>query len=159
MGEVSGPYGVQGWIKVNSYTEDPGAILDYPQWKLGLTGGWQDVDVVEGRRHGKSVVARLAGCADRDEAAALAGASVAIDRTQLPQLDADEFYWTDLEGLDVVNTSGTLLGRVISLMETGANDVLVVSNGKETLIPSLPDVIRSVDLQVGRIVADWEPDY
>ena len=117
LGEVVAPHGVRGWIKVKSYTENPAAILDYPRWKLGLTDGWHDLDVAEGRRHGNAVAVRLVGCEDRDRAVALTGAVVAIDRAQLPRLDHGEFYWSDLEGLEVVDTAGIRLGRVVSLME------------------------------------------
>jgi len=116
--------------------------------------------VIEGRRHGKGVVARLSGCDDRDQAATLMEQEIAVDRGRLPPPSADEWYWTDLEGLGVWNREGVCLGSVDHLFSTGVNDVLVVSGERERLLPfAWGDVIRSVDLEKGRIEVDWDPDF
>ena len=88
------------------------------------------------------------------------GQDIAIRHEQLEALDANEFYWVDLIGLDVVNQKQERLGKVLRLFETGANDVLVVAGQKEILIPfALPQIIKSIDLETGRIVVDWEADF
>ncbi|WJW74777.1 ribosome maturation factor RimM [Thiohalobacter sp. IOR34] len=160
VGRISGLYGVRGWVRVYSHTEPRENIVDYRPWYLQGAEGWQPCEVVEGRRHGKGVVARLAGYDDRTAAAALLGRDIAIRRDQLPETAEDEYYWTDLEGLEVVTTEGVELGRVDHLFATGANDVLVVRGERERLIPFVQgQVIRSIDLAAGRIEVDWDPDF
>ena len=160
MGRVSGAHGVRGWVRVKPYGEDAAALLDAPRWLLGTAGRWREVSVLEGRRHGAALLARLEGVADRDAAMALRGAEVALRRSQLPEPEEGEYYWSDLEGLVVETEGGEPLGRVERLLATGANDVLVVRGDRERLIPFLPgSVVREVDLDAGRIRVDWDPEF
>ncbi|ROR29825.1 ribosome maturation factor RimM [Inmirania thermothiophila] len=160
LGRVSGLYGVRGWVRVYSYTEPREGILRYDPWYLGHGGRWRRMDLVGGRRHGKGVVAALAGVADRDAAAALMGAQIAVRRSQLPPPAEGEYYWADLIGLEVRTVEGTPLGKVADLMETGANDVLVVRGERERLIPFLPgQVVRRVDVAGGLLEVDWDPGF
>ncbi len=159
LGRISGLHGVQGWVKVHSDTRPRENILEYSPWYLLRGGAWEPWEVVRGRPQGKTLVAQLRGCTDREQARRLMGATIAVRRSQLGQSE-EEYYWTDLEGLEVVTTGGVALGRVDHLMETGANDVLVVKGGRERLIPWLPEqVIREVDLEQGRILVDWDPEF
>jgi 16S rRNA processing protein RimM len=164
VGRIGAPYGVRGWVKVHSYTESPENILAYEPWYLRPAdkpnAPWQVADVEEARDHGKGVVAKFEGCNDRDAAALLRGMDIAIQRAQLPPAEAGEFYWVDLVGLRVVTLDGTELGTVDHLMETGANDVLVVKGERERLIPYVMEtIVRDVDLDAGIIRVDWEADY
>jgi 16S rRNA processing protein RimM len=160
LGRLSGLYGVQGWLKVHSDTEPREGIVRYPDWWVRQQGGWKRMRVEQGRRHGKGVVVKLEGIDDRDAAAKLLNAEVAVDRSELPDTAPGEFYWTDLEGLTVVCVDGTELGRVDHLIETGANDVLVVTGERERLIPYIPEqVIKQIDLEQGRMVVDWDPEF
>lgn len=171
LGRISGVFGVKGWLKVYSDTEPHDNILSYSPWYLRRRndlGEWQRYEVKTGRVHGKGLVVHLEGCNDRDEAAALVGRTVAIRTEQLPAAGKDEYYWRDLIGLEVVTTAGESLGVVEQMLETGANDVLVVrtsetGNGKkvrERLIPYIREqVIREIDLQAGRLVVDWDPEF
>ncbi len=153
-------YGVRGWIKVYSWTEPREAIVNYSPWQVKLAGGWREMRVAEGRRQGKGVVVRLEGCDDRDMAATLMGADIAVFRSRLPETAAGEYYWTDLVGLKVVTLDGTELGVVKSLMETGANDVLVIRGERERLIPCLiGDVVVEVDLEHRLMRVDWDPEF
>lgn len=159
LGQVTGLYGVKGWVKVHSYTEPREAILDYKDWLLLRDGDWQSVRLVEGKRHGKTVIARLEGVNDRDVAATYVDDDIGVPREQLPDAGRDEFYWADLEGLQVVHQDGRVLGRVAYLLATGANDVLVVKGDQEILIPFVQgEVIKDVDLAAGVINVDWEWD-
>jgi len=159
LGRVSGLFGVRGWVKVFSYTEPRDAILEYRRWYLSKDGSWQPQALQEGRRQGKSIVARLDGIDDRDAAEGLIGCAIAVDRNDLPAADDGTWYWADLEGLDVVHRDGTRLGKVAYLLETGANDVLVTNGDRERLIPFVADeVILDVDLDKGVITVDWEWD-
>jgi 16S rRNA processing protein RimM len=160
MGHISGPYGVQGWVKVRSYTSMPDDLLTYQPWYLNTGGSWQRIEVLEGRLHGKGLVARLPDCGDRESAAALTGTEIGIYRSQLPQTEHNEYYWNDLVGAQVVTLDGEVLGVVDYLLETGANDVLVVTGDRERLIPFIQgQVVASVDLDAGIIRVDWDVDY
>ena len=159
LGRIVGVHGVRGWVKIHSYTEPREAILEYSDWKLGQDGPWRPVELAEGRRHGKSVIARLRGCDDRDAAAGLVGSDIGIDRDSLPEPGEGEYYWADLEGMTVVHKDGTTIGRVAYVMATGANDVLVTEGPDEKLIPFVRDtVILGVDLATRVISVDWEWD-
>ena len=160
VGRISGLYGVRGWVKIYSYTEPRENILSYNPWLLNLAGGWTPVELLEGKRHGKGVIARLAGCEDRDAAARWLNTEIAIRRDQLPATAAGEYYWNDLIGLKVITTDGVELGVVKDLMETGANDVIVVEGDRERLIPYIwQRVVRDVDLDGGLMIVDWDPDF
>ena len=159
LGRISGLYGVRGWVRVFSYTEPREAVLNYPGWHIDRGGEWQSVQLAEGRRHGKSVIARLDGVDDRDQAAELIGCDIAVASDDLPPTEKGQYYWRDLEGLKVVHRDGSELGNVAYILETGANDVLVTAGDKERLIPFVVDeVIIDVDLAKGVITVDWEWD-
>jgi 16S rRNA processing protein RimM len=158
LGRIAGVHGIHGWVKVFSETEPRENILSYSPWYLGTTA--QSLAVLDGRRQGKGLVARLAGCSDRDRAAGLVGMEVAVRRDQLPPATADELYWADLEGLRVETASGDTLGRVDHLFSTGANDVLVVWGARVRLVPFLwGTAVEDVDFERGLIRVRWDPDF
>jgi 16S rRNA processing protein RimM len=157
IGKVGATYGVQGWIKVLSYTEWTNNILSYTPWYLEDKEHLQPVTVTDSREHGKSIVIKLAGYDTPEQSRCLTGKNIVIMRSQLPSLAKDEYYWSDLKGLTVINQDDVILGKVIYIIATGSNDVLVVKGEKEHAIPYLPnEVIKKVDLQQGVIYVDWE---
>ncbi len=159
LGRIVGTYGVRGWVKVYSYTHPPENIFEYSPWQLGIEGKWTTVGVSDGRRQGKGLIVRLEGVEDREQASRLMGMEVAVPRSQMPDPEPGAYYWFDLIGLRAINRDQVELGRVQDLIETGSNDVLVVKGEREHLIPYLPgDVVLEVDLKVGVIRVDWEPD-
>jgi 16S rRNA processing protein RimM len=167
MGRVAGPYGVLGWIRIIPYTEHVDGLGNYATWWLGReNASWREVKVKECAAHGNTLIALLEQHNDRNEAAALKGLDIAVPRSQLPVLaeKGDEgYYWSDLIGLEVINLSGELLGKVTGLIETGANDVLQVQDleesSRERLIPFIEPVIVKVDQTASRITVDWGLDY
>lgn len=160
VGRISSLYGVRGWMKIYSYTDPRENILRYDPWQMRIAGEWRAFEVAEGRRQGKGVVVRLADCRDRDSAHRFLGAEIAIRRQQLPVAQAGGYYWADLVGLAVVTREGIVLGVVDHLLETGANDVLVVAGERERLIPYLPGtVVQEVDLERDVIRVDWDPEF
>ena len=160
LGKVGGLFGVQGWVKLWSYTEPVENLLAYREVELGIGGQWRTGRLLEGRRHGGGLVGRFEGAADRDTAAALVGAEIAVARDRLPAPAEGEYYWADLVGLEVVNREGVSLGRVEEMMATGANDVMVVAGERERLLPFLPGLyVDSVDLAAGCITVDWDPEF
>jgi 16S rRNA processing protein RimM len=162
LGRISGLFGVRGWIKVYSYTEPREALLEYKEWLVGEAGGWTPVAVAEATTHGQGLVARLAGAEDRDAAARYVGADIAVPRERLPQTEQGEYYWADLEGLEVRHRDGRVLGRVSRMLATGAHDVMAVrpeGQEREILVPFVPgEVVLAVDLDNGVIDVDWEWD-
>ncbi|MGI9357199.1 MAG: ribosome maturation factor RimM, partial [Rhizobiaceae bacterium] len=118
---------MKGWVKVYSYTQPREAVLDYSRWFLKQDGNWRSVELAEGKKHGKGVIARLQSVDDRDAAAALIDCVIAVERDALPATEDGSFYWADLEGLKIVHRDGTEMGRVAYLLETGSNDVLVTT--------------------------------
>lgn len=159
FGRISGLFGVQGWLKIFSHARPREAIVDFSPWWVCRDGDWREYAVEDGRAHGKGVVVKLAGVDDRDKASELIGGEIAIPLAQLPPLAKGEYYWAQLVGLEVVTLAGQRLGTVDHLFETGANDVLVVRNGKEHWLPVTPEVIRAVDLDAGRVRVDWDPEF
>lgn len=160
LGEITGAHGVNGWVKVHSFTEPRTNLLDYRRWLLERDGAWQATDVERARESGKKLVAKFAGIDDRDSAAALTGTAIGVRRSAMPPPAPNEYYWADLEGLSVRNLEGDVLGTVERLVATGANDVLVLSGEGERLIPFVEgETVRRVDLEAGEILVDWDPSY
>jgi len=162
MGRIVGLYGVQGWLKIESWAEPRMRIFDYQPWLLSVAPGEElKISGVKGRAQGKGMVAQLPDVVDREQATALIGTDIYVIREQLPKPAEGEYYWVDLEGLEVVTTQDVVLGRVSHLFATGANDVVVVRDGeRERLVPFIQGLyVRSVDLSAGRMVVDWDPEF
>lgn len=175
MGRILGAFGIRGWVKVATFTEQIDTLCDYPQWWLRggvLTGGakaaeeWRSVEVTESKAHGGHVVALLATCADRTAAEMMRGAQIAVRRDSLPALADGEYYQSDLIGLEVLNTRGERLGKLVEIFGAGAHEVMRVvaaedGSGKphERLIPFVPQIARAVDVEAGEIRVDWELEW
>lgn len=160
LGRIGAPFGVRGWVKVLPFTAQPQNLLDFPRWWIAPAGdGWRELAIAESRVHGKALVVRPDGCADRAQAQALRGMQVAVPRSELQPARDGEYYWADLIGLSVANRDGVQFGSVEEMIATGANDVLVVRGGRERLIPFIAGVVLQVDLAGGRLVVDWGADY
>lgn len=164
LGRVAAPYGVRGWIKVQPYGDDPPAWCGMPHWWLGAEaadGGWRAYALTDCRPQGANLVAKLDGIDDRDAAERLRGALVGAPREALPGTAEDEYYWADLIGLAVVNEAGAALGRVASLIDTGAHQVLALRDeaGLERLLPFVEAVVKQVDRAAGVIRVDWQADW
>lgn len=161
MGRIAAAHGIQGWVKVQPFTEYLDSLLDYRTWWIGHEHGpWREVEVKQCEVHNKTLAAQFSGCPDRTAAEKLKGLLIAVPRSSLPKRDEGEYYWSDLIGLTVVNETGIPLGTVANLLETGANDVLCVhGDSGEILIPFVASAIRQVDLQNKTIRVDWSADY
>ncbi|MBV8679235.1 MAG: ribosome maturation factor RimM [Aquitalea sp.] len=160
MGFVRGAFGIKGWIKVQADTEYADGLFDYPVWWLGKDDSWKPYTFENGAVQPKGLSVKLQGIEDRDSAEALRGLQIAVPRSELPEAGSDEYYWSDLIGLSVVNQQGVVLGKVTELMETGANDVLVVEGEHgQRLIPFVGQFVLDVSLAEARISVDWGLDY
>ena len=159
MGRIAVPFGIKGWVKVQTFSDDPSALMNFESWRVGR-GEQQTFYAVEATQdHSNTLVAKLVGIDDRDAAFALRGQEISVARSDLPPPQEDEFYWSDLIGLKAVNREGVELGRVDSLLEGGAQDVLVIKGKREHLIPFVAAFVGKVDLAGGTIEVDWGEDY
>jgi 16S rRNA processing protein RimM len=160
VGGISGAFGVKGWLKVSSYTDPPENIFKYSPWQLCTANDGRPsraVQLVQGKLHGKGLVVQLEGIDDRDGAESLKGLEIRVERQRVPEPDSGHYYWADLEGLQVRNSAGVVLGQVDHLLDTGSNDVMVVCGEARHLIPFIVgDTVLSVDLDAGFIQIDWE---
>lgn len=169
VGRISSVFGVKGWVKIHSYTEPGDGLFGYAPWWLKTPHGVKPLEIDEYRAHGKGFVAHVRGVDDRDQAALLCGQNIAVERGQMPALPEGDYYWHQLQGLAVISHfegKPQRLGRVARLMETGANDVLVVApdaqsiDGRERLVPYVPgQFVQRVDLETGCIEVDWDPAF
>ena len=170
VGFVFGAYGVAGWVRIRPFSEDADALLKVKTWWLDKPA-LHDVDVQQVKLHGGDVVARLVGVTDRNVAEALKGAAVFIPQSHFPVLSDDEFYWTDLIGLEVENLQGEHLGKVTDMMSNGPQSILRIQPvaaveappeedaAQERLIPFVDAFIIKVDKEAKKIVVDWGLDY
>lgn len=159
IGKIGAPHGVRGWTKVQAFSEHgPEAILDYLPWLIAIGGApFKPIKLESAHAHGKGLLAKFEGYDSPEAVRALTNALLGVPRSQLPPPAAEEYYWSDLIGLTVINQDGAVYGKVISLLETGSNDVLVVKGEKEHGIPFLlGSVIQKVDLEKQEIHVDWE---
>ena len=166
VGSINGVYGIKGWVKVFSHTSPIEQILLYQPWSLHKGSKQVSVEVKEGKLHGKGVIALPDGFETRNDAESLVGYEIRIDANQLPELPEGEFYWHELEGMQVVNRAGEVFGVVDRMIETGANDVMVVSatsdsvDDEERLIPFVIDeIVDKIDMEQRTLTVNWEKDY
>lgn len=165
MGRVVGPWGVRGWVKVAPYGDGPEGLAAQRTWWLRDEGGaWRSHAVSEARAHSGTVVAAIAGYPTPEAAAVLKGREVAVPRSVLPKPKRGEIYLADLVGLEVVSAAGFALGKVAAVEDYGAHPLLRVKReaGKgeeDRLVPFVAPILQSVDLALGRITVDWEPEY
>jgi len=158
LGRLGAPYGVKGWIHVESHTDPPQRLLEYREWVLRLRSGERLTRrVTAARAHGVGLVAQLAGVGGRDAAAALTGALIEVERAALPPLGEREYYRADLIGFRVRNLEGAELGEVSHFVDAPAGAVLVAraADGHEHWVLAAPPHLRRVDLVAGEIVVDW----
>ncbi len=165
LGKLVGVWGVKGWVKLHSYTRNRADISQYKVWYLQKPRSKVEpvpIEVLNCREQGQGIVAQLEGVDDRDQAAAMSGQVIFVKQSDLPKLPEGEFYWQQLIGL-TVSSSEAVIGRIDSILETGANDVLVCNNVEEgkadVLIPYTDEIILEVDVNAGTMLVDWDPNF
>lgn len=164
MGRIVAPYGVFGWLKVVPDTEAFDGLFDYDTWWLGKGDDWREYQVETAKVHNDVLVVKLVGINDRDAAFACKSKQVAVPRAQLPKPEENEYYWSDLIGLNVKNQQDIDFGAIIDVFETGANDVLVIKKAdtpknEEKLLPFIAAVVLEVDLEAKTMLVDWDEDF
>ncbi len=167
VGKLGSTYGIRGWLRVYSSTEQAESIFDYQPWFLKVKGQWQSTELESWRHHNHDLIVKLKNVDDREAAQILANVEIGVDLSVFPQLQEGDYYWHDLIGCNVINLDGYAMGVVTEMMETGSNDVLVVrANSKdafgkqERLIPFLyQQVVKRVDLATKTIEVDWDAGF
>lgn len=173
LGRITTAYGIKGWVKIHSYTQPVEQILNYLPWQLLKGSSSQDRKLLQGRVQGKGVVGHFEGCDSRNQTEELIGYEIWVDQNQLPDLEKDEYYWYQLEGLAVINLEGDTLGLVDHMLDSGANDLMVIKSAdnttsdskssspkKERLVPFvLGEIVKEVDLESGQIRVNWATDW
>jgi len=158
LGRIGAPFGVQGWLKVQSYTDPLEGIVRYGTWELHRGGSLGRRVVLDWKRAGSGVAVQLEGVASREAAQALTGAEVRVERAELPPTAPGEHYWHDLIGLEAFGLQGEPLGRVAGILELPAHPVLVLEGDRERLVPLVAERLAGVDEEAGRLTLDWHPD-
>jgi 16S rRNA processing protein RimM len=157
MARIAAPFGIKGWLKLQIFTEHADSLDQFDTWFMSTPTGWQEVEVEDFAVNVKAVVVKLKGCDDRSAAELLKKREIAVPRDWLDDEDDGTFYWVDLIGAEVVNKAGERLGHIETLMETGANDVLVVKQGStEMLIPFVEQYLVNVDRDKKIVTVDWD---
>ncbi len=166
LGKLGAAFGVQGWLKLQTYTEPKEHIFDFPIWHIKHQQSWQQFKIEDYRIHHKQPIVLLAGVNDRETAQSLSLAEIAIPKAQLPEAADDEVYLFQLIGLPVINQQGQCLGQVNKLFDSGGgNQVLSLIacaqsiDEQKRLIPYVSNYILEVDLEAQKITVDWESDY
>ena len=167
LGRVAGVHGVRGGLKVYSWTRPMENLFEYRRWWIARAGGQGfEAKLLESHVHGRGLVAMISGpdgqpIVDRDVAAGLIGCEIQVLRSEMPVLPEGQHYWVDLIGLQVESTAGVALGQVEDVTTNGAQDVLVLKDGdRQRLIPFVRGpIVKSVDMDAGRIVCEWHPEY
>lgn len=158
VGKINGFYSFNGWVKIFSYTNPKENILSYQPWWYFLDNKEQKIQIVSGRKQGKTIIAQIKDIDSKDKAQKFLDVDLYVDKEVLPKLQ-NEVYWHELEGMQVVNLDGIELGIVANMFSTSANDVIVIEGDKELLIPYIKPFLVSVDREKRIIIVDWDKDF
>tara|TARA_B100000508_G_C11429554_1_gene262641 strand:- start:105 stop:605 length:501 start_codon:yes stop_codon:yes gene_type:complete len=159
IAKLGRPYGLKGWMFVQSFANPPEQLFQYSPLYLQKKQDWQELHITEHNTQGQKLLIHIEGCDSPEDAKTYTNQLIAIDRSQLSELEEGEHYWSDLEGLRVINQAGTALGYVDHLINTGSNDIFVVKGEREHLIPNIKTYVLSIDLKEKVITVDWEEDF
>lgn len=169
VGKIVGVFGIKGWVKVKSWTDPAHKLTKYTPWWLKTCHGVKEFAVAECNYRPQGLVVHLKGLDDRDAAQALGSVEIAIEKQQLDALEEGDYYWHQLQGMTVLSVydgQESRLGTVHRLLETGANDVLVVApdqdsiDDRERMVPYVPDIyVQEVNLSERVIRVAWDPDF
>ena len=159
IGRIGKSYGVHGWVHVHSSCDPADNILLYTQWMVKKKSEWVSLNVTDCKRHHTGFIAKLEAIHSPEQAKSWANKEIAIEAKQLPTLDQGEFYRHDLIGLQVTTTEDDVLGTVVEIIETGANDVFVIEGQSRHLIPYIDSAVIQIDPDNQSIIVDWDPSY
>lgn len=179
IGRIGDAYGIVGWSHVFSFTDPADNIFNYTHWQIRTyqkkEAQWRPIEVEHHKPHGNAYVVKFKGCDDRDQALLLKNHTIAVERADLPALKKDEYYWSDLIGLQVISTTGESFGEISHLFEAGPNQIIATKILKEAhaparaktgtqfkphttthYIPYTKDIVKSIDLVKKIMLVEWE---
>ena len=159
VGKINGFFGIRGWVKIFSHTEPRDNILNYQPWWYLDKDQWRTIEITNGREQSKTIVAHVKAVDSREQAQHLLGLELYIKKSQLPELDSEELYWHELDGMRVVTVDNVELGVVEQIVATGANDVIVVKGEKEHWVPYIEPFLISTNAETKQIIVDWDEDF
>lgn len=149
IGKIVGVHGIKGYVKVHCEAESfsafsPGHTVIVRDSK----GASRVMEIVDARPQGRKQLLLLKGISDRNLAETLPGSDLLVEKSSLPDLEPDTYYWSDIAGMSVISVDGRHIGTVTSLIETGSNDVYVIQTPDtgEILIPAIASVVLEIDL-------------
>ena len=158
IGKISNPHGIKGWVKVISFTDPIENILSYKKWIISDEEREKTYSLEDSRVQGNKIVIKLENINNRNDADLLKNSVIHVNRSDLPELDENSYYWEDLVDFNVIDIKGNPMGKVDSLFRTGSNDVLVIidETKERLLVPFImEEVIKYVDLTKELISIDW----
>ena len=158
LGKITGVHGIKGWLKIQSFSSPPENILNYSQWIINNQGEEDFYSLEQGRKQNNKIVVKLEKIEDRNTAESLINSKIQILRSDLPKLSNENYYWSDLEGLSVLSSEDKVIGKIESLIETGANDVIVIITSKDerVLVPFvMHEIVKEVNVELNYIKIDW----
>ena len=157
------PFGVRGWVRVQSYAEPPDSLLQYREWRLRAPGEDETRaaprQVLQSQWDGHALRVEFDGVADRDAAEALRDWEILVERAALPEAAPREYYREDLLGFTVRNADGAVLGTLQHFLTVPAAPVMIVKGTREYAVPAGPPHLRRIDLQQRLIEVDWPADF
>lgn len=159
IGRLGTSFGVQGWLKATSFTNPATNLLTYDNLLFFHAGHWQSFEVEGKKQQGKDLLFKLKVATDREVARQYTNADIGIHKDQLPATEQDEYYWRDLEGMEVINHKGISFGKIDHLFNTGSNDVMTVMGDKLRYVPYLEHVVLKVDPTLKQITVEWDEDF
>ena len=161
---MRGAYGVRGWVRIAPHSPLAEVLRSTRRWWLLGAGPARQLRVSAVRRQGTALVAKWDGCDSPEAADALKGAPIAVARGDFPRLLGQEYYWVDLIGLQVINRDNRKLGVVKGLRSSAAHEILEIepaaaAPGAEILVPLVSEFVDGIDLEMGTIRVNWEPEW
>lgn len=162
VAKLGAPYGVQGWISLHSFTEVAENIFSYKPLYIQKKGSWKLIKITNWKAHKKSFVVKIQNIDDRNQVEQYTNLNIGADASSFPEPEEGSYYWYEMQGYEVKNIKGEILGEIFDIFETGANDVIVVKNNKtkkEILIPYIDTVILDINRDLKQMLVDWESDF
>ena len=159
LARIGAAHGIRGEVRVKSFGDDPLSFTDYGTLKT--KDGARSFDVERARIQKTVVVTKFAGIDDRNAAEELNGVDLYVDRDQLPEPEDDEFYHSDLIGLQILDQAGEMLGKILAVHDFGAGDLIEVRppRGRSFYIPFTMEFVPEIDLNAGIVRCDLPEDY
>ena len=158
LGKIVGHFGVRGWLKIFSYTNPREQITKYQEIKIDNDNLKSDFKLEDWKIHGKQILLKIKKFDNRNDVEIFIDNQLIIDRKNLPELTEGQYYWNDLEGMEVQEIDGKKIGKVSHMIETGSNDVMVMENNKDLIPFIFGEVVKKVDLEKNLIEVDWNWD-